>query len=424
VWPPADLDRLAVTVTLLAPDGSAAFDSAAAGAHLPFALTDLRSLLLPGEVLAVRRDGDSRDLVTLAGAGGEPGAISPWVAQLIRRLPVEGLDAPAAAREVVATPLGRFEVTLRGDLRSVNAELAAVATRLLGYVGAVLAAILATWLAIEVAIIRRITLLTRRAAAVSSGVRGSAALADLDLSDLRGSDELGVLAQGLKDLLARVNEDTRRERIRAEQERNQWHAVGHEIVSPLQSLKTLHAAPDDPSSRYIERMLAAVRVLYGQASPSEAIASRALELAPLDLEAFLAQVAANAGFVGIEGVAYRGTGAPCIVRADEYSLEDVVTHVLRNAARHRTPGTLIEVRLGVEADAARVTIRNEGPAIADGMLERIFEYGVSDGAAGGDGARLGQGLYVARTYMAKMGGTIGVRNTDEGVTFTLTLQRA
>lgn len=36
----------------------------------------------------------------------------------------------------------------------------------------------------------------------------------------------------------------------------------------------------------------------------------------------------------------------------------------------------------------------------------------------------GQGLFVARTYMSKMGGTIEARNEDSGVTMVLTLQRA
>jgi hypothetical protein len=35
----------------------------------------------------------------------------------------------------------------------------------------------------------------------------------------------------------------------------------------------------------------------------------------------------------------------------------------------------------------------------------------------------GQGLFVAKTYMAKMGGTISARNVEDGVSFLLTLQR-
>jgi signal transduction histidine kinase len=291
-----------------------------------------------------------------------------------------------------------------------------------------LGAVLVTWLAIEMRIIRRVTLLTQRAAAVSTGVRradGSAGeLAALDLSDLRGSDELGVLAQGLKDLLQRVNEDVRREQIRTQQEQDMWHAVGHEIMSPLQSLMVLHGKAGDPAERYITRMQQAVRVLYGQASPSEAFETTALSLQALDLDSFLGHVAGNAGHIGIEAVEYAAAGTPVMVRADEYALEDVLTHLLRNAARHRRPGTPIRLALGTDAGAVQITVHNEGPAIEPELMGRIFEYGVSGQAApAGEGQR-GQGLFVARTYMAKMGGTISAANVEGGVAFTLVLPRA
>ena len=56
------------------------------------------------------------------------------------------------------------------------------------------------------------------------------------------------------DLLRRVNDDVQREQIRARQEQDMWHAVGHEIMSPLQSLLALHGDAADPSRRYLQRM--------------------------------------------------------------------------------------------------------------------------------------------------------------------------
>src|SRR5207253_6801816 len=99
----------------------------------------------------------------------------------------------------------------------------------------------------------------------------------------------------------------------------------------LQSLMVLHGDPADPAHRYVQRMQQAVRVLYGQASPSEALAAAQLELSPLDLDGFLREVAANAGYAGVADVRYAPTGAAVMVRADAFSLEDVVTHILRHA---------------------------------------------------------------------------------------------
>jgi signal transduction histidine kinase len=324
---------------------------------------------------------------------------------------------------VITTPVGNYEVILSGDARGVERSLAVVATRMSWYVGAMLAAIVIAWLVIELGLIRRIGVLTRRAAAVSRNVqdeRLEASLARLDVSDLRGEDELGILAAGLDDLLNRVKDDVQREQLRAQQERDMLQAVGHEILSPLQSLMVLHPDPDDAGHRYVQRMQQAVRVLYGQASPSEALAAAQIEVATLDLDAFLAQVAANAHFAGIDGVRYRSLGTAVPVRADEFALEDVVTHVLRNADRHRIAGTPISIALAAHEGTATVAIHNTGPAIAPALLDRIFEYGFSGAASAG---HRGQGLFVVRTYLAKMGGTVRARNDEDGVTFELVLLR-
>lgn len=443
-WPPPDLERMALRLRLMSPgDAPPLFDSDTPGATRPFSLQDLRALLLPGERLTVRRvgaTGAAEPLLTLAGAAPDDQPIAPWIAQLIRRLPVQvpvqgdgDSGAPLVATERIDTSLGRYELELSGDLHSVNLALAAVTTRVAWTVGAMLLAVLLTWGLIERFVIRRITLLTRRAKAASIGVRGADGghmLQALDMSDLEGSDELGVLARGLNDLLQRVNDDVRREQIRTQQEKDMWHAVGHEIVSPLQSLLVLHGAADDPASRYITRMQQAVRVLYGQASPSEAFEASPVELGSVDLDAFLGLVAGNARYIGIDDVAYAALNRPLLVRADEHKLEDVVTHVLRNAERHRRAGTPITLKLSEDAGHARVEIHNAGAPIAPELLARIFEYGVSGviGTGGPDlpaeAGQRGQGLFVARTYMAKMGGTIAAANVADGVVFTLTLPLA
>jgi signal transduction histidine kinase len=426
VWPPRDLGQMQLRVQLLpAGEGPPLFDSNTTGAQQAFSVADLKPLLLPGESLTVRRAGEQQPLLRLTGAAlpGSEEAL-PWIDALIRRLPVQGYEAPLKAAETITTALGRFELELQGNLRPVNRQLAAVATRLSGFVGAMLAAVLLTWLAIEVTLIRRVTLLTKRAAAVSSSMRGSAPLQELQVADLRGSDELGVLSQGLSDLLKRVNDDLRREQIRAAQEKDQWHAVGHEIMSPLQSLMALHGRPGDPAERYITRMQQAVRVLYGQASPSEAFEGTTLELQPLDLNLFLQHVAGNAGYIGIEAVVYEPLAAPLVVRADEYALEDVVTHLLKNAERHRTPGTPIRIEARAEGSQALVSVHNQGPAIEPELIDRIFEYGVSGSEKTpreASGGQRGQGLFVVRTYLAKMGGTVLARNVSGGVVFELSL---
>lgn len=72
------------------------------------------------------------------------------------------------------------------------------------------------------------------------------------------------------------------------------------------------------------------------ASPAEALQAADLPQGRLDLDAFLRHVAAaNAPFADIADVAYEAVTGPVIVRADEFALEDVVTHPARNADRYR-----------------------------------------------------------------------------------------
>jgi two-component system, OmpR family, sensor kinase len=189
----------------------------------------------------------------------------------------------------------------------------------------------------------------------------------------------------------------------------------------------LHPQAGDAGHRYVQRMQQAVKVLYGQASPSEALQAASLELQAIDLDRFLRHVADNAHFAGIDNVRYLSEGTPVMVRADEFSLEDVVTHILRNADRHRAPGTPITIALDLSQPAtASASIHNSGAPIDSALLERVFEYGVSsaDADAPIDPVRRGQGLFVARTYMGKMGGAIEARNEGDGVTLRLTLARS
>jgi signal transduction histidine kinase len=426
VWPPADLGDIRVRVRVLPPgDAPPLFDSDRGGGAAPFRLDDLASQLLAGETLTIRRlDPDPKELLRLNGSAGGTEAAPRFIGAIVRRLPVEGVDGPLEARATIATPVGNFELRLTGDVRGIDRSLEPVANRLAWFAGAMLAAIALAWLALEIRIIRRITLLTTRAASVRKTVHAGGGLIEHDLANLRGRDELGLLAGVLTDLLQRVNEDVRRAQIRAEQEKDMWHAVGHEILAPLQSLSALHPTAGDPNRRYIERMQQAVRVLYGTASPGEAIRSAALAVSTLDIHGFLTRVADNAAHAGIADVRFGGGTGPLVVRADEHSLEDVITHVLANADRFRPAGTPIRIELAPAIGRVAVHIRNQGPAIDESMLGKIFEYGVSGAPGDGTAGHRGQGLFVAKTYMAKMGGTIEARNLGDGVDFVLTLDAA
>ncbi|MFZ8431495.1 hypothetical protein ACO1MU_14345, partial [Staphylococcus aureus] len=89
-------------------------------------------------------------------------------------------------------------------------------------VGAMLGALALAWLIIEIGLVRRVATLTQRAAALSHQLQQPAQtrfeLGTLDVADLRGRDELGILAGTLADLLQHARDSLRREQLRAERE--------------------------------------------------------------------------------------------------------------------------------------------------------------------------------------------------------------
>ena len=168
-------------------------------------------------------------------------------------------------------------------------------------------------------------------------------------------------------------------------------------MSPLQSLMALHGSPQDASHRYISRMQQAVRVLYGSASPSEAFQSTSLR-------------GANGGYCRFRTKRRRERrsrrcplhrrDAPVPVRADEFPWRTCFPTSSKNADRHRRAGNPITIAVAAGDNLATVSIHNFGPH-QSGIAGQDFEYGVSDQPAHAAEGHRGQGLFVAKTYMAR-----------------------
>src|SRR6266545_1084077 len=247
-------------------------------------------------------------------------------------------------------------------------------------------------------------------------------------------NEIGALATAFNELLARTREQARREqedRAKREEETRRreldeiqaretnLRTIGHEIRAPLQALMAI-LAPEHKGRRYVDKMIRAVTQLFGASGPEAGFAAMQLQPERADIAAFLSEVAANSHIAGIENVEYIGPGAGLFAFLDISALEDAIAHILDNARRLRVHGTTIRIRLEQTASAIYIAIANEGRNIPPDMLERIFEFNVSldpDPAPG----PLGQGLFVARSYLRKMGGEIVAKNLQGGVEFQIQL---
>lgn len=221
----------------------------------------------------------------------------------------------------------------------------------------------------------------------------------------------------------RLDEEERRRTEQMKAREINLRLVGHELKSPLMTLLSLHEDPNDQSKRHIDRMVRAMTVLFGAASPEAAFAAVPAEMERYDLVDFMKSIADNAPYAKIHDVLYKGTESSVPVELDAGLCEDAVTHILNNANRFRTPGTPITIALGMVGADAVVRIWNQGTPIADDMLEKIFEYGVSEDMEEGS-EHQGLGLFVADMYITKMGGSVRAIAVPDGACFEIVLPLA
>jgi hypothetical protein len=163
------------------------------------------------------------------------------------------LRRPAEAKRRSPRRLGATRCAASGDVAQRQQEPERGGQPLSWFVGAMLAALMLAWLVIEIGIIRRIAVLIKRADdVVRTCRRRRARSAETRCVGPARRGRAGRAGHRPARSAAPRARRRRARNIRAEQERDMWHAVGHEIMSPLQSLMVLHPAEDDQSHRYMQ----------------------------------------------------------------------------------------------------------------------------------------------------------------------------
>jgi signal transduction histidine kinase len=248
----------------------------------------------------------------------------------------------------------------------------------------------------------------------------------------RSRDEIGRLGRAFNLLVLRSRsknlrwsnrmvrekkEQAERTRIEHEYMRSRMailDAIGHEIKSPLQTLMIKIPATNDASNEVL-RMLRAVEALDLAASVEAGIKNSTIVNRTEDIARYLCKFAKN---TSSNGVQYIGPDSGVVAEFDPIAFEVVIDHVMSNAYRHRIAGSIVTITLRRTENAVQVEIHNEGSAISPEHLENIFSLGISSSRAT---ENIGQGLFVARTFMFGMSGSIDAESKDNGVVFVLTL---
>jgi PAS domain S-box-containing protein len=148
-----------------------------------------------------------------------------------------------------------------------------------------------------------------------------------------------------------------------------------------------------------------------------------VEAGEVDLGAVLREEAFEIGERAREkGLVLRVDATACVVETDRAKVGHILRHLLSNAVKFTDRG---EVRAGVrrEPGAAVVEVRDTGPGIGPGHLERIWEpFWQAEPPSVRRNGGTGLGLSVARRLAGMLGGELTAESRPgEGSTFRLRL---
>lgn len=337
--------------------------------------------------------------VLVAGAAGVLGRLTQRLASLHTAVLVTSIAAvAAAAAAILASAASMF---LSGhDLR-----LVLIALGLGVALGVVLAASVTRPLEADLLAIRQ------TAGRVAAGDR------DVRTGVVR-ADEVGDLARALDDMIGRLA-DAEAERSRMEDARREFLAsVGHDLRTPLTSLRGAIEAIEDglveDPSRYLAAMRSDVRLLSSLVDDLfllSRIESGALHLErePVDLTELADEAVEAMRHVGrarAVSVDLDADGSlPVAVSTPE--IGRVLRNLLDNAVRHTPDGGRVLVRTRRDDDRAVIEVVDEGPGFPPDFVDRAFEsFARADGARQRDGSGAGLGLAIARGLVDAHGGVV------------------
>lgn len=98
---------------------------------------------------------------------------------------------------------------------------------------------------------------------------------------------------------------------------------------------------------------------------------------------------------------------------DEVMLEQLLSNLLENAARHTPPGTAVEIAAHVDGAELLLIVRDHGPGFADGEAARVFDK-FQQGARERAQSGFGLGLAICKAIVDAHGGSIEAGNAQGG----------
>jgi two-component system sensor histidine kinase CpxA len=230
-------------------------------------------------------------------------------------------------------------------------------------------------------------------------------------------DEIGELGHSFDRMAERI------EALRTA-ERRLLQDVSHELRTPLARMsfaaELARTAEDREAAiarlrKEIDRLTALVgSLLQVTRMHGDAVGQ---DLEQIRLDELLREVIEDCG---VEAEA-RGCGitieaGEASVSGDRELLRRAIENVLRNALRYTPEKSAVEVKLDVEMEKTRISVRDHGPGVPEEALEKIFQpfYRVDDSRTQATGGA-GLGLAIAQRAVESHRGRVRAENANPGL---------
>lgn len=191
-------------------------------------------------------------------------------------------------------------------------------------------------------------------------------------------------------------------------------AAAHELGTPLATIHLVakemarSLPPDDPRTEDLQLLVTQserCRAILGQLSARREDGDVMLARAPI--KSLLEEVIAPHEGLGAEiAIATQGEGPLSVRRMPE--IVHALGGIVENAVGFATSRVDVEARW--DADSIDITVRDDGPGFAPGVLNRLGEPYLTERDAEGAAGGLGLGFFIAKTLLERTGAKLDVRN--------------
>lgn len=273
---------------------------------------------------------------------------------------------------------------------------------------------------------------------LSDGICGFAKGKLEDYIEVRGNDELGMIAANLNAMADNLKEMMEHDRSVETRKNELVTNVAHDLRTPLTSILGYLGLADRPDISELQRRNY-VATAYEKAKRLEQLVENLFEYSKmtlgavrmdcqeLDLVRVLQQLLeefyptfAKSGLA----LDFYYTEKNAFIYADGNLLARAFANLIGNAVKYGSDGKRVELRLQQTTDEATVQIINFGEIIPKEALENIFErfYRVESSRSVQTGGS-GLGLTIAKSIIEMHHGTVGASSDLNGTVFTVTLPK-